>query len=557
MNIEGKMIDQQKREGVHFTPSELALFVADQMLKTKPAYESSGPISILDPCIGEGELIIAFLSRIPYSLLSHVRVVGYDINEKSVQIASAKIQECFPQVSLTTSASDFLDNEDNLFHPINAINRERFDYIIANPPYIRTQILGAKNVQKLSRQWGLSGRIDAYQAFMLAVYDRMNDGCIAGFITSNRFMTIKGCGEFRASLRKKYCFFSVWDFGDTELFKAAVLPVVTIFGKYSPNMCPTCFHSIYISREKKGKIDAWADNPIDAIQKSGNVMTKNGLCYFVRNGTLAAMNPSDVWTLSDTVSSKWLSSVLKHSKYRFKDIGKVRVGVKTTADKVFIHDEWQKETGVNPELLLPLVTHDVAACFRRIREIKTKILYPHYMKDGKKTTYDLDKYPISKQYLLANYEQLSARSYLAKAHRKWYEIWVPQNPSLWARLKIVFKDITEHPCFWIEEDSVVINGDCYWMTLDTDKFSEDILWLMLAIANSSFIEQFYDCCFNNKLYSNKRRFISQYVEQFPIPDPESEIARKIIAKAKNIFRLGLTEGKKQEIDALVCVAFGV
>ena len=277
----------------------------------------------------------------------------------------------------------------------------------------------------------------------------------------------------------------------------------------------------------------------------------------MRSGKLDFESPDDIWVLSDRASSEWLSTVLSHSKYRFKEIGKIRVGVKTTADNVFIHDDWKKETGCIPELLQPLVTHKVAACFRRKEKITSRILYTHFTENGKKKVFDLDKYPISKQYLLAHYEQLSSRSYVAKAHRKWYEIWVPQNPARWNKLKLVFKDISEHPCFWMEEDNVVINGDCYWITRDTNLFTDDILWLMLAIANSDFIEQFYDCCFNNKLYSNKRRFISQYVEQFPVPDPDSETAKLIISKAKDAFRNGITEKRKQELNALVYSVFGV
>ena len=40
--------------------------------------------------------------------------------------------------------------------------------------------------------------------------------------------------------------------------------------------------------------------------------------------------------------------------------------------------------------------------------------------------------------------------------------------------------------------------------------------------------------FNNKLYAGRRRFITQYVEQFPLPDPDREESKTIIALAKLI-----------------------
>ena len=65
-------------------------------------------------------------------------------------------------------------------------------------------------------------------------------------------------------------------------------------------------------------------------------------------------------------------------------------------------------------------------------------------------------------------------------------------------------------------DGTIVNGDCYWLAATDDKTTV-LLWLALAVGNSSFIEAFYDRRFNNKLYAGRRRFITQYVEHFPIP----------------------------------------
>jgi len=114
---------------------------------------------------------------------------------------------------------------------------------------------------------------------------------------------------------------------------------------------------------------------------------------------------------------------------------------------------------------------------------------------------------------------LLVESMLLKQTGNGFEIWVPQNPSFWSQPKIIFRDISEHPTFWMDKEGTIVNGDCYWLINDNDNMPENILWLVLAVANSHFIEDFYDIKFQNKLYSNRRRFITQYVEQFPIPDP--------------------------------------
>ena len=104
-----------------------------------------------------------------------------------------------------------------------------------------------------------------------------------------------------------------------------------------------------------------------------------------------------------------------------------------------------------------------------------------------------------------------------------------------------------------------MNGDCYWMVSNSSE-QTDILWLATAVANSSFIERFYDICFHNKLYAGRRRFITQYVELFPLPNPESDIGKSIIAAAKDVYASissPRTDKIMQELEQKVWRAFGL
>lgn len=76
------------------------------------------------------------------------------------------------------------------------------------------------------------------------------------------------------------------------------------------------------------------------------------------------------------------------------------------------------------------------------------------------------------------------------------------------------------------------------------------MWLALAVANSSFIKAFYDHRFNNKLYAGRRRFITQYVEQFPLPDPQLEASKAIVQLTKQIFDAIPDQACQQLVDAL-------
>lgn len=65
--------------------------------------------------------------------------------------------------------------------------------------------------------------------------------------------------------------------------------------------------------------------------------------------------------------------------------------------------------------------------------------------------------------------------------------------------------------------------------------------------------------FNNKLYSGRRRYFSQYVEKYPLPDINSAASKKIISIVK---KLNKHQGKNKsklvaELEISVANAFNV
>ncbi|MDX1823002.1 MAG: hypothetical protein R3197_19090 [Paracoccaceae bacterium] len=104
-------------------------------------------------------------------------------------------------------------------------------------------------------------------------------------------------------------------------------------------------------------------------------------------------------------------------------------------------------------------------------------------------------------------------------------------------------------------EGTIVNGDCYWLTGD-----EELLWLALGVANSTFAERFYDRRWNNKLYAGRRRYITQYVEQFPLPDPDSRAAIEIASACRDLYARmdrGTDSAAERRIDEMVWAAFGL
>jgi hypothetical protein len=241
----------------------------------------------------------------------------------------------------------------------------------------------------------------------------------------------------------------------------------------------------------------------------------------------------------------------------FGEVAKIRVGIKTTADRVFISNNWQ---GVVPkpedELLLPLITHDNLTPWRISSHLATKVLYPYDLSNQKRSLVDMTKFPSAMAYFNAHFDRLRGRKYVIEGGREWFEIWVPQKPSFWATPKIVFPDISVEARFAFDRSGAVVNGDCYWISL-ADIGSEDIAYLMLAVANSKLGVRFYDEVCGNKLYSGRRRWMTQYVTRLPLHDPDTELAKELIRTTREMLGSAdaIDASQLELIDKLVEAAF--
>lgn len=538
---------KNKENGVVYTPTEMADYVALEMLKYKRnGFENR--IDILDPAVGEGELLISMINAVLDKNLK-IYAVGYETDEKVAAITQEKLQKKYPEVKIEIRIGDFLNAVEN-------DSAGTYDLVIANPPYIRTQIMGSEKAQLIAEKLNLAGRVDIYYAFLIYTKRVLKKDGISGYITSNKFMTIKAGNSVRNYMLQNYCIHRITDLGDTKLFTASVLPCIMIFS-IGKTKCKEDVAVTTVYQELSNVEDAkLVDNVFDSIYSKGLFRIPDGRVYKYQQGCLQSVESDRTWAISSDENKKWLDQIKRHTWLTFGDIGKIRVGIKTTADNVFIGDDWSGDNA-ELELLQPLITHRNAGQIVANNQNQWKVLYTHMMVDGKKVAVDIEKYPKSKEYLLHHFKQLDGRNYVKKAKRNWFEIWVPQNPDAWKHRKIVFRDISEKPQFWLDETGAIVNGDCYWIDIDSN-IMEEIIYLALAVANSPFIEKFYDVKFNNKLYSGKRRYQAQYVEQFPIPYYDSELAKKAIKLVKKIIaenaEFAFIDDKK-ELDSIVELMF--
>lgn len=507
-----------------------------------------------------------------------VELIGYDVDSPALAVAGARAEAS--GVHIDRREGNFLDE-------FAELAGEQFDLVIANPPYVRTQQLGGAQAQALSRRFGLSGRIDLTHPFVAALPPLIRPGGVLGLLCANRFLTTKAGANLRAVLSTHLSPVELYDLGDTKLFEAAVLPAVTIAIRGATE--EACrYVSVYeaetgrreeapergagIGADAAGEARPVRRDLFTALAGSQDVLVRYRRRLFaVEIGTLDTGDAvatdtrsgagRSVWRMSRGGRDAWLVGVGERTWKTFGEVARIRVGIKTNADRVFISDHWP-DPAPESELLHELITHHHMSPWRITRARPTRVLYPYDLTRPHRVPVDLRRYPRAAAYLATHRETLLAREYLTASGRQWFEHWVPQRPHLWGAPKVVFPDISDRPRFALDRSGAVVNGDCYWITLVDLAHAvgggraEDLAYLLMGVANSSLGLRFYDAVCGNRLYAGRRRWITQYVSRFPLPDPETRRAAEVVRAAR-----GLVEDhdpdplRWAELDELVWASF--
>lgn len=574
----------KKQHGVHYTPPALAQFLARQTAACCQ-FPTDRPTVILDPACGDGELLIALIEALranssKTTTVIEIEVVGYETDPQAAKRAERRLQSRGLR-EIQINNEDFLTSD--------AGNR-RFDCVIANPPYVRTQVLGGAAAQQLAKKFRLTGRVDLYHAFSVAIGELLRPGGALGLLTSNRFLTVRSGAAMRQQLRSEYEIQQVFDLGDTRMFEAAVLPVVLVGVKreHAGSAADGCdetfekdsgtdskFSRVYRSSATKNPRFSIRGTVLDAVEDrtiAGEVTTREGR-FLIERGALEMGQQAtheeaqrgSVWRMVNPASRKWLSQVRANQSQQFGDLAEIKVGIKTTADAVFIRENWETfaDSRPEPDLIFPLITHHDARRWNIETPLKS-VLYPYDVSQTKRTPVPLETYPRAAAYLADHRERLEGRRYVVDSGREWYEIWVPQQPARWSDPKLVWPDISEAPKFFLDSTGAIVNGDCYWIKL-RDSVDPDWLYLMLAVANSNLATRFYDTVFHNKLYAGRRRYMTQYVESFPLPRLNTKLAQQIVTAVKRLVHQTSETGKRHadelkadelQLDRWVESAFG-
>ncbi|MEV6219686.1 N-6 DNA methylase [Nocardia sp. NPDC051833] len=618
MASQARDAQERKRHGRHYTPPALARFLARRALLHAPR---AGELRVLDPACGDGELLLAVHRELAAADVT-VRLTGYDLDRRAVADTAARAAA--EGVEIECRAGDFLAASariaDGSFDLVISnppyvrtqqlggstaqLLSKQFGLrgrIDLTHPFvaITPRLLSADGVLGLlcanrfltTRAGANLRRILTGELHPAELYDLGDTKLFAAAVLPAVTVATRAPREHDCRYVSVYeelgaeadCATDLFDAlaGDADCLvgtggrvfavEVGVLSTGTVGGLSTagapdPGNTPTGSGGRAAGRRggdpKRSRSSARGKGHGGATRPESDRLPVTEA--WNRPGELdrpEAVPPGDTaWRMSRPAVDRWLGRIAERTWRTFGDTARIRVGIKTTADRVFISDRWdQMDPTPEPELLRQLITHHDLQPWRIGRDRGTRVLYPYDLGQPRRTPIDLAEFPGAAEYLRSHEQVLSGRRYVLDGGRKWFEIWVPQRPHLWGAPKLVFPDISERPRFALDRSGAVVNGDCYWISLTdlgSGEQATELAYLLMGVANSALGLRFYDAVCGNRLYSGRRRWITQYVARLPLPDPACPAAAAVVGRVRGVLEDGMPVAAAG-IDEAVAAAFGV
>ena len=541
-------MDLIKVLGKVYTPH----WVVDYMLT--PLFENSlKNISICDPACGQGDFLVPIAEEIlvrcknnkneRHAYLETLRKLsGYDIDKGAVQICKERLSSVVRNILAENFPVDFWNIKE-----IDALdawidNREQFDWVIGNPPYVRIQNLESERRNKIKKAgWKyFHGNSDLYIVFFELGMRLLKKGGHLKFISPSGWMRNGAGKKMRKDIESNslISLCSLCDFRDFQVFpNVSTYTCITHLKKKALSATNNVQDSIQNKEDVYPKTLQW-DRKLKSFSKPSKLI-KTELRWGIVGCTATA--DETFFPKTNVRKSRYFTG---DSSIKLSDIADIKVGIQTLADKIFILEVLE----YNGQDVLVQSLQKIKYTFKIEEKAIKPILKASVLKNGKdqidrviiypynqkgKLIPELEfskKFPHAYQWLLANKTALCSRDKGTFCTTKWYGYGRDVGITSAFGQKILTSGINPKPNFQICNNPNTLFysgysikpkidvfglpiGLCFW-----DKFKEErpaMLRYLMQILNSPEMDNHiktFSQPFQNGWYSYAKR----YIEDFPI-----------------------------------------
>jgi adenine-specific DNA-methyltransferase len=200
-------VKNKKLTGSFYTPKIIADFLLDYLV----AKIKVSNLTVLEPSAGDGIFIKAIYNH--KSILTKIKKV---VAVEREEIELEKVKTVTKKKSLQTIHSDFLNFQKN--------NKQKFNLVIGNPPYIKKsllapeQILLCENIHKNFPSLSENKIKNIWTAFLVRSINFVSKNGVLAFVLPSELLQVKFAAELRNLILKEFERVEIFTFNEL-LFK--------------------------------------------------------------------------------------------------------------------------------------------------------------------------------------------------------------------------------------------------------------------------------------------------------------------------------------------------
>lgn len=483
---------------------------------------------LVEPSIGSGAFFVPVVERLLDSAQQHGRdlttlgdaLFGIDLRQRHVDTCHHLALDRLLQAGASLNVAEqvvakWLHCGDFLLADVPS----DVDFVVGNPPYIRTEDLDDEIEHLYRSRWTtMRGRSDIYIGFYERSLGLLAKGGKVGFICADRWMRNSYGSHLRQLVAMHYAVESVWQMHDVDAFEVAVsaYPAITVLAN-TPQAEATV---------------------IDTTATFDSAGAREAL-QFVRstNGEAAGagwegarmpswFETSGFWPAGPPRIIKLLER-LQEQFPTLEDDGQTRIGigVATGADKAYIVSR-DTMNRVEADRLLPIVMADDI----RSGKLKppTKLLLNPWDNDG--DLIDLELYPQFAKALGAH-PAVKNRFIVKRNPARWHRTIDKIYPGLAEQPKLLLQDMKAKITPVLEPGGYYPHHNLYYI-ISTSWDLEVLGGLLLSRVAEAFVS-----AYGVKMRGGTLRFQAQYLRKIAIPNPE-QISSTVADRLRDAFRAG-------------------
>jgi hypothetical protein len=397
---------------------------------------------------------------------------------------------------------------------------EKFDIVIANPPYIRQEEIENKEIIKENFSSVYDGRADIYTYFIKSGFNILKPQGVLIFITSNKYF-VRGYGKnIRKFLANEVTIKQIINFGELPVFQASVDSAIIL----ATNTIPVRGKNVFYFAQAKNQKDIYS---ID---------------YFFRSNSYSQKIESlseDVWVLESPDKIKLLEKI-KNNKNTLGDVFEIFGGIKTGLDEAFVINKATREKLIK----LDSKSQELIKPWFKGREVKKWFAdYSNFIIYIPQNKIDIDQYKAIKDHLLVFKSKLIKRA----TNQKWYELQQPQErfTKLFDGEKIIYSEIAKEMRAFKDNTGAYGTMKMFFIPYNP---------VVLAILNSKLFDWYARMTFSSlgdAWNGGRLEFKSMYMSKLPLPALEGDIQDEISNIINSIDKNSINNKLEERIEDLV------